>query len=171
MNIKLMQVAALIFIVLISPAIASNQNVPIGKCSLPLDFGGQSVAIDPSEPSVEEVFTMDLTLLLMKDTATNSIGLIYKYDFIQPKPISTFGDSFSDVMKGVCARVSTEPYGNGFIATGLLKKGGQKCWGVFIPLDSNNDEMKEALMVIMMFKNETLNEDLVKNIKIESMKC
>ena len=164
-----MQVVALIFIVLISPAVANNQNVPIGKCSIPLNFGGQSVAIDPSETSVEDDFTMDMTLLT--DKATNSIGLIYKYYFIQPKLISRFGDSFSDVMKGLCARVSTESIGNGFIATGLLKKGGQKCWGVSIPLDPNNEEMKEGLIVIMMLKNETLNEDVVKNIKIEDMKC
>jgi len=169
MNTKLMQVAALIFIVLISPTFANNQDVPIGKCIIPLDLRGQGVAIEPSETSVEDDFTMDMTLLT--DKATNSIGLIYKYYFIQPAPISRFGDSFSDVMKGLCARVSTEPFGSGFIASGLLKKGGQRCWGVSIPLDPNNDEMKEGLIIIMMFKNETLNEDLVKNIKIEDMKC
>jgi len=74
-------------------------------------------------------------------------------------------------MNAICGRVSIEKYNDGYIGTGLFASGGQKTWGVMLPLDMEEDRYNKILMAISCFKNETLNERLIKGVKIENIKC
>jgi hypothetical protein len=118
---------------------------------------------------VKKDFIMDMTQLF--DSPTLTSGFIYIYDFPETSPVANCESSLETSMKISCDGVSTEPYGDGFIGNGLSTIGGQKCWGVALPLDLANGKMKRMLMVISSFKNETFNEQPVKSVKIEDLHC
>jgi hypothetical protein len=145
------------------------EDIPIGKCILALDIGGKNLAVNPTETTVKKDFIMDMTQLFDKSTLTS--GFIYIYEFPEASPIGNAESSLETSMKNSCEGISTEPYGDGFMSNGLSITGGQKCWGIALPLDIANGKMKRMLMVVSSFKNETFNKQLVNNVKIKNLQC
>ncbi|MCX5712863.1 MAG: hypothetical protein NTY47_07395 [Candidatus Omnitrophica bacterium] len=176
MNAKILFAIALISIVISTPGLANYQIVPVGKCNVSLDFGGEIMEIETSETSFTDDFAMDMTAIHEEGTVSTNFGIIYLYDFA---PSSKRVDDIpsmleKSVIEAFCARTSIDPYMDGYVQTGLFKTGGRKCWGIAMPLDAFEERdiidrqqtrCTKALMIFAFFKNETLNEHLVKTAK------
>lgn len=176
MNAKFLLFIAITSIVIVAPVLAGYQSVPIGKYNLSLDFGGEIMEINTTETMFADDFAMDVTSIHEERTVSTNFGVIYLYDFgPSGTPVSTLSTMLENsVMADLCARTHIESYLNGYVQTGLFKIGGRKCWGVAMPLDEYTDQYKgqvggqrstKALMIFAFFKNETLNEHLVKTAK------
>lgn len=169
MIIKKFALVSLALVILIAPVLANLQDVPVGKCSISLDFGSEKISIAPSETSVTDDYSVDMTVLTDKET--NSPGFVYIFNFIKSSPSGYLEKGLANAMNTLCARVSTESYKDGFIANGLFRAGGQKCWGIALPLDAKENKMSKSLVIMSDFKNETLNEQLVKTVNLNQLKC
>jgi hypothetical protein len=155
----------LIFLVMLGSA----DEIPIGKCNVTMDFENSSISFTQSDTTVKGDTITDMTVLV--DDATNTPGFIYIMDFPVANPQSSMKSGLESAMKALSGRVSIEKYNDGYIGTGLFVSGGQKTWGVALPLDMGGDRFNRIFVAISCFKNETLNEHLIKGVKIENIKC
>jgi hypothetical protein len=162
-----MKAVVILMLIIISTGMA--QEVPVGKCIVPLDFGGQKLTIEPSDTSVNDDVIKDMTILI--DESTNTSGYVDIVDFPTSYPVSILESGLTAAMKRMCGRVSTEKYDRGFLSSGLFKSGGQKAWGIILPLDQNGDQFNRTVVVLLAFKNETLNEQMVGSLMVEKIKC
>jgi hypothetical protein len=144
-------------------------EVPIGKCNVTMDFKGSSINFTQSDTAVKDDTIIDMTVLV--DEATNTPAFIYIMDFPTTNSPSSIEDGLRSAMKALCGRVSIEKTNDSYISTGLFVSGGQNSWGVAFPLDLNGTQFKRLFFVICCFKNESLNERLIKDMKIENVKC
>jgi hypothetical protein len=176
MNAKFLLAIALMSIVISAPCLANYQIVPVGKYNVSLNFGGEIMEIETSETSFTDDFAMDMTFIRENGTVLTNFGIVYLYDFA---PSSKRVDDIPSMLERsaieeFCARTSIDPYMDGYVQTGLFKVGGRKCWGITMPLDAFEERdffdkqqtrCTKALMIFAFFKNETLNEHLVKTAK------
>jgi|GEM_PF-3374110 len=170
-GVSIMKKFVIIMFLLISiSAMGLAKDIQVGKCNISLDLGTLDPEIDPSDTTIDDndIIT-DMTILI--DLHTKSAGFIYIMDLPRPFSTSLLENALSSSMENMCGRVSVEKYGNGAIGTGLFKKGGQKCWGVTLPMDQNGDQTKRVLTIISAFKNASLNEYLVKNTTTKDVIC
>ncbi len=157
---------ALLFIGVVS---ADYQDIPVGKCVIPLDLMGEVIDVAPADTEVNDIVLTDMTLLL--NEGTKSAGFLYIFDFTEPYEVANLEYALNKAMNTLCARVQVDPYKDGFIATGLFKKGGQKSWGISVPLNAKDGKATRTAMVIIAFKNEELNEQIAKSAKFDEIKC
>jgi hypothetical protein len=156
-----------ILIFLVMPGFADE--IPIGKCNVTMDFENSSISFTQSNTTVKGNTITDMTVLV--DEATNTPGFIYIMDFPVRAPQASLKSGLEYAMKALARGVSIERYNDGYIGTGLFVSGGQKTWGVVLPLDMEEDRFNRIFVAISCFENETFNEHLIKGVKIENIKC
>lgn len=162
-------IIALSVILLLLASIGAADEVPIGKCNVTMDFEGSSINFTQSDTAVKDDTIIDMTVLV--DEATNTPGFVYLMDFMTLNSQGVIENGLRSAMKALCGRVSIEKYNDGYIGTGLFASGGQKSWGIALPLGLDGNQFKRVLVVISCFKNESLNEHLIRDIKIENLIC
>ncbi len=167
MNTHLLIIAsALVIVAVVTPALGSYQIIPLGSHNISLDFGGQNIAVIPMAPDYQDCTGVLTHYIKMVDRNTNSSSFAYLIGHDSLRPISDLETELDSIMGAMCDRISDQPYGNGYITTGQDRLGSQALWGVIAPLDLKNDNFTTCVEIVASFKNETLNEHIVKTAKL-----
>ncbi len=167
MRSKLAPALAILGIVLISTSTSMAVVVPVGTDSphsVDLDFSGQNLVIDPKTTAENDGYLAYSTYLL--DPASGSDGCyIGVYNFSAPILARGLSPALKAAMEVNCIGVKVEPQNGGAIGTGVYASGAWVSWGLIVPIEAEREGVDSFGMVAAYFKNETLNEWLVKSAK------
>lgn len=115
----------------------------------------------PQKTIVKDNYHMYYTMLL--DHNSNIHSYIYVHVFNHPGPKIGLNFGLKRAMEKFCTGVTTDIYNDGYIARGVFKGGDWICWGMSIPMQTSGDLIRISGTIISLFKNEALNERIVKS--------
>ncbi len=156
----------------ICPCMGEYQSFPIWHYNASLDLGGKNVTVEANPPS-SDLYSITYSALL-RGNSSSDWGAIYLLDSRKPTYSTPSEDTLRSSMIRSCKAIRIDPGNVGGIK-GLIAKGearvehgfGQKCYGGIIQLAPHGSNEHTFFMVIGHFKDESLNERLVKTAKIE----
>jgi len=154
------------FMAIVIPASGSPQVIPLGGHNISLDFGGQNITVMPEASNYEDCLGVDTNYTKMVDNNTNSSSFAYLFRYDNPHPISDSEKELKSIMDTMCEKMTIQPYENGYISTGSDRLGGQALWGIITPLNVRDNNYTTSIEIIASFKNETLNEHIVKTAQL-----
>ena len=154
------------FMVVIIPASCSPQIIPLGSHDISLDFEGQNITIMPMASRYEDCLGVATNYTKMVDNNTNSSSFAYLFSYDGSRPISDSEKELKSIMDVMCDKMSIQPYKNGYISSGSDRLGGQALWGIIAPLNVKDNNYTTCVEVVASFKNETLNEHIVKTAQL-----
>ncbi len=157
-----------IFAIMIAviPALGSYQVIPLGSHNISLDFGGQNIAVIPMAPDYQECMDVSTYYVKMVDRSTNSSSFAYLIGHENPRPISDLEKELASIMGAMCDTMSIQSYNDGYLSTGPDRLGGQAFWGIIAPLYVTGNNFTTCVEIVASFKNETLNEHVVRTAKL-----
>lgn len=170
MNLKALALAILL-VLIIAPAQGSYQALPIGNYNVYLDFGDKDVTVKP--PSISSSLDTITRSIMAKGEDDADYAIIYLYEHTKPQFLD-IEDRLWKLMKAYCTMTETDPAEiagmSGFVATGYARVshgfGKQVCYGGMAALPSGAIA-KRDFAILAHFNNESLNEKLVKTVKVE----
>jgi len=154
-----MKITIILTLALFLVPLVATVDVPIGDCEIELDFEDKNITATASDTRLSGDVIYDTTDLIEESTMTT--GSIAIYDLPFEAPVSALEGALKAGMDAICGRVSIEPHGDGFIATGLFREGGQKTWGVNFPINNVDGKTNRTITIIASFEDEDFNERLV----------
>ena len=167
MNTYLLIIAsALVFAVVVTPALGSYQLIPLGSHNISLDFGGENIAVIPMAPDYQDCTGVSTYYAKMVDRESNSSSFAYLIGHDSPRPISDLEMELDSIMGAMSDRISDQPNGDGYISTGQDRLGGKVLWGIIKPLDLTGDNFTTCIEIVASFNNGTLNEHLAKTARL-----
>jgi hypothetical protein len=169
---RLIHILVLLVLAYLLPiTLAVPQIVPVGqeaKYNVSLDFAGQNITVEPQAVKFTEDYAMSWTFL--GELGSEGFGAAYVYEFELPQPKVNMQRGLAWGLGTTCVNVTAEPYmvdgQSGWIGTGIDPEGSWRCWYVVLPLAYDDENMTSVLSVSAKFENETLNEHLVKTVRL-----
>jgi hypothetical protein len=166
MDMRLLIFASIFaFMAVVILASCSPQVIPLGSHNISLDFGGQNITIMSMTTAYECCLGVDTNYTKMMDN-DNSSSFAYLFSYDSPRPISDSEKELKGIMDTMCDKMYIQPYENGYISTGSDRLGGQALWGIIAPLNVRDNNYTACVEVVASFKNETLNEHIVKTAQL-----
>jgi hypothetical protein len=156
--------------VLISSAAAENRTIELWNYNVTLDGIGENVTFQPMTAS-SDVNSIVRSIRFQGQSALDW-GVLSLYEHRNPSNI-ILEDLLRQVMIGSCKAIRANPGSVGNIsgmvasADARVEHGfGQKCWGGAVQAPGGETGVTKAFTILAHFRNETLNEHLVKTARI-----
>ncbi len=170
MNLKALALAILLVLIM-APVQGSYQALSLGNYNVYMDFGDKDVTIKP--PSASSSLDTITRSVMVKGENDTDYAIIYLHEYTKPQ-ILDIEDRLWKLMKTYCTMTETDPADiagmSGFIATGYARVahgfGKQVCYGGIAVLPSGALAQRD-FAILAHFNNESLNEQLVKTVKVE----
>lgn len=143
--------------------------VPTGQDSpyiVDLDFSGLDLVVDPKTAAENDGYLAQSTYLLDPDSGIDGC-YISVYNFSAPISESGLAPALKAAMEVNCIGVKVEPQDGSYIGTGVFTSGAWIAWGLIVPIQAEGEGVDSFGMIVAYFKNETLNERLVKPAKFD----
>ncbi|HOO54895.1 MAG TPA: thioredoxin family protein [Methanothrix sp.] len=167
MRSKLLLALAILGTSLILSSTSMAVNVPVGLDSpyvVTLDFSGQNLVIDPKTTTENDGYLAHSTYLLDPDSGVDGC-YISVYNFSAPISTRGLAPALKASMEVNCVGVKVEPQNGGTVGTGVFAKGAWISWGLIVPIEAEGEGVESFGMMVAYFRDETLNERLVKLAK------
>ena len=167
MRWKIFQALAILGIFLTFTSASMAAIVPIGQDSpyiVELNFTGLDPEIDPRATAENDGYLTHSTYLLDPDSEVDG-GLVSFYNFTTPITEGGLASALKAAMEVNCVGVKVVPQEGGYIGSGVYSRGAWITWGLIVPIQAEGDRVDSFGMIVAYFKNETLNERLMKSAK------
>jgi hypothetical protein len=168
---SLMALAALSVILFIPSALGEYQVFPLWHYNVSLDFGAKNITVEP-QATTSDINTITRGMIFRGDSA-DDWGAVYLMNKREPVP-TVLEDMLRRLMKPTTKAVEVD---SGLFAgmSGLIAEGdarvehgfGQRCYGASAIISPPDTGESVTLTLMAHFKNESLNEYLVRTARVE----
>lgn len=167
----LMALAALSIILLIPSTLGDYQVFTLWHHNVSLDFGTKNITVEP-QATTSDINTITRGMIFRGDSA-DDWGAVYLMNKREPVP-TVLEDMLRRLMKPTTKAIEVD---SGLVAgmSGLIAEGdarvehgfGQRCYGASAIISPPGVGESVTLTLIGHFKNESLNEQLIRTARVE----